>query len=124
MRALTNNLTKCSRRLASTAVSPRPVQALPNASLETFRQRAFVAGQPATLPKGHFKDKIPAIKKWFNVDSQGEGCLADDYLASFGSTRVPLEISSEDTGSFERIEATLGYFIGYAKSRTILNQQS
>jgi hypothetical protein len=71
------------------------------------------------LPKGHFKDKIPAIEKWFKLNSQSGCHLADDYLQKFESTRVPLEISNEDTGSFERIESTLGYFLGCVKSRIL-----
>lgn len=112
MRKLTNHLTRCRRRLASTAVSPRPVQILPDASLETFRRHAFLAIQPALLPRDHFKDKFPAIQKWFNIDSSGETHLADTYLQKFDSAKVPLEMSNNDAGSFARVEATLGYFLG------------
>jgi hypothetical protein len=81
--------------------------------METFRQNAFIAAQPAILPRGHYKDRIPAIKKWFSIGSEGQRHLADNYLQRFKSTKVSLELSNEDTDSFGRIEATLGDFIRY-----------
>ncbi|KAF1826137.1 uncharacterized protein K489DRAFT_108115 [Dissoconium aciculare CBS 342.82] len=108
MRAWASLTRKCNRRLVSTTAGPRPVKSLPDASLDTFRRDALTLDQPVMLPTGHFKDTLPAIKKWFHSSSSEAG-LSVDYLQKYGSTIVPLEMTLAD--EFLRVNAPLNTFI-------------
>ena len=94
-------------RAYTTARKALPVPVLATTDLETFRQEAFQTEQPALLPRGSFKS-LPAIQKWFD-SSSGATILNRSYLARFGSTTVPLEISNN--GQFARTEQPLAFFL-------------
>lgn len=89
----------------------RAVPILPDASLKTFRNQAFVPTVPHLLPRGSFTS-IPAIKKWFH-ESPEHGAryhLDTKYLKKWGSAVVPLEITNED-GKFAQIFQPLQFFL-------------
>ncbi|TKA59263.1 hypothetical protein B0A55_11143 [Friedmanniomyces simplex] len=86
----------------------RPVPILSDAGLETFRKDAFEPATPAILPRQTFS-QLPAVQRWFLTASDGRLTLNRPYLARFGSTIVPLEISSNDR--FTRIEQSLSFFL-------------
>lgn len=85
------------------------MRVLSNGSVETFRRDAFQPAVPAVLPSKHFA-AMPAIHKWFLKSADNESiALNASYLAKFGATIVPLEISNYD--SFSRIEQSLSFFL-------------
>lgn len=88
----------------------QPVPVLHTADLETFRKEAFEPATPALLPRQAF-NTLPAIVKWFTPDENdaGKTTLNRSYLARFGATRVPLEISNHDR--FTRIEQSFSFFL-------------
>ncbi|EMD01287.1 hypothetical protein BAUCODRAFT_204974 [Baudoinia panamericana UAMH 10762] len=106
-------------RQYSSAPGFKPVPTLPNASLDMFRQHAFNQAMPALLPRQIFQG-LPAVQKWFAEDSNPHAgaTLNRSYLARYGSTIVPLEISHND--QFNRIEQPLSFFLEcvYASSST------
>ena len=83
---------------------------LPDTQLQTFRKHAFEAAAPALLARQTFKD-LPAIRQWFVTEPGKAGHITVNrsYLARFGSTRVPLEITNQD--QFTRIEQSLSFFL-------------
>ena len=91
----------------------RPVPILPNATLQTFRKDAFEPAAPALLPRQTFS-QLPAIRRWFIPASNGTVALNRQYLARFGATIVPLEISNND--KFTRIEQSLSFFLECVKA--------
>lgn len=97
-------------RVYSTGPGLRSVPVLATSDIETFRQDAFSPATPALLPRGIFQ-RLPASRKWFIKVPEESSQLALDrsYLARFGSTRVPLEISNND--QFSRIEQSLSFFL-------------
>ncbi|KAK3075584.1 hypothetical protein LTR53_001022 [Teratosphaeriaceae sp. CCFEE 6253] len=84
----------------------RPVPEV-QADVDTFRADAFQPGTPALLPRQTFH-QLPAVRKWFVTSSTGIE-LNSSYLARFGSTTVPLEISND--AAFARIEQSLSFFL-------------
>ncbi|KAK3114510.1 hypothetical protein LTR53_007114 [Teratosphaeriaceae sp. CCFEE 6253] len=84
----------------------QPVPEVP-ADVDTFRAAAFQPGTPALLPRRAFR-QLPAVRKWFVTSSTGVA-LDRAYLARFGTTTVPLEISNDD--GFARIEHSLSFFL-------------
>lgn len=107
--------TQC-RHFASTR-GPRPVPFLPDASLETFTTNAFTPARPARLPSQTFAD-LPATHKWFLKPPQKDAptVLNAAYLAKFGATIVPLEISHNN--HFARIEQSLSFFLECVNAST------
>ncbi|KAK4957517.1 hypothetical protein LTR10_005482 [Elasticomyces elasticus] len=95
-------------RVYSTKHIPRPVPVLPDTSLETFRRDAFELATPALLPRQTFS-QLPAVHNWFVSGTDGVTALNRPYLARFGSTIVPLEISND--GKFARLEQSLSFFL-------------
>ncbi|KAK4635418.1 Lysine-specific demethylase JMJ30 [Fulvia fulva] len=96
-------------RAYSATTGTRKVRVLSNGSVETFRRDAFQPAVPAVLPSKHFA-AMPAIHKWFLKSADNESiALNASYLAKFGATIVPLEISNYD--SFSRIEQSLSFFL-------------
>ncbi|SMR42636.1 unnamed protein product [Zymoseptoria tritici ST99CH_1A5] len=86
---------------------------LPNASLDGFREKAFNPALPALLPRQFFAE-LPAIGKWFMRRKIGDAmALNTDYLADYGDTVVPLEITLND--QFVRVEQELSFFLDAAK---------
>jgi hypothetical protein len=89
--------------------------------VETFRSHAFNPATPFFMPLQAFSN-IPAIHKWFvqanEVDKTSLNC---SYLARFGSTIVPLEISGINT--FARIEQSLSFFLECVQSHQSSYQQ-
>lgn len=104
-RALHSRPTICRTYTSTRALQPVPT--LPDSTLETFREKAFNAEQPALLPRNTFS-AFPATKKWF-VEVSGKILLDRTYLARFGSTIVPLEFSNEN--QFSRTEQSLSFFL-------------
>ncbi|MCJ1380476.1 hypothetical protein MMC17_003581 [Xylographa soralifera] len=99
-------------RSSSSAVPVwRPLTVLPDSSLSTFRDLAFVPSTPALLPPATFK-ALPAIQKWFHPHSSNadQYDAAHDYLQSFGSATVLLEYSSS-ANKFVRSHAPLSLFL-------------
>ncbi|KAI9804255.1 MAG: hypothetical protein M1833_007062 [Piccolia ochrophora] len=88
-----------------------PVKTLEDDSVTTFRLQCFNPEVPALLPRHTFRD-FPAIGKWFAVptDQHAVPTLAHDYLASYGQTHVPLELSTSQ-GRFQRFDAPLSLFL-------------
>ncbi|KAK0810250.1 hypothetical protein LTR02_010218 [Friedmanniomyces endolithicus] len=86
----------------------RPIPILPDATLETFRKDAFEPATPALLPRQTF-NQLPAVRRWFIPASNGNVALNRHYLARFGATIVPLEITNND--KFTRIEQSLSFFL-------------
>lgn len=106
-RALSLSRIKC--RAYTSARRFRPVQVLPDGSVETFRRQAFEPQVPALLPRKTFLE-LPAVKQWFVKHSKlGESALNLDYLGEHGDTFVPLELSDEET--FERVVQPLNVFL-------------
>lgn len=102
-------------RLYASISTPRAVPILGDASLDTFRRDAFEPATPALLPRNHFAD-MPAIRKWFVASNGEKGALTlnTTYLAKFGSTIVPLEISNNN--EFARIEQSFSFFLECVKA--------
>lgn len=105
-RAVAINYTQC--RTLTIARRFQPVQVLPDANIDTFRQHAFEPAIPAQLPRKTF-EHLPAIKKWFMTDSKGCTGLNADHLGQYVDTTVPLELSNGDT--FRRVEQPLSFFL-------------
>ncbi|EME49318.1 hypothetical protein DOTSEDRAFT_68183 [Dothistroma septosporum NZE10] len=106
---LVASFTVCTRRAASSLTGLRQVTVLSNGSVETFQIQAWRPAVPALLPSKHFA-AMPAIQKWFVTSADHETTsLNTSYLAKFGATVVPLEISNND--SFSRVEQSLSFFL-------------
>lgn len=90
---------------------------LPDTTLETFRQHAFEPALPALLPRG-CQSHIPAVSKWFLPASGGSPTgniqLNSRYLAKYGNTVVPLEITNK--GDFIRIEDSFSFFLEFVSA--------
>lgn len=120
---LSTRLKLPSRRLHLTAGQSNHLHVLADGSLERFRTEAFIPSKPTLLPRGHFAS-LPGIQKWFLPSQNAEGMtLNHTYLQSFGSTIVPLELTSLSTSSatgekFERAEAPLSIFLDWTKLAT------
>jgi hypothetical protein len=106
-RIASSTLRRC--RFLTTGHGPRKVPILPDASLDVFREKAFHPAVPALLPPQCFKE-LPAISKWFTTSLNSEAvALSTEYLAQYGSTVVPLEITQGD--QFARVEQELNFFL-------------
>ncbi|KAK5114845.1 hypothetical protein LTR62_002002 [Meristemomyces frigidus] len=101
------------RRGYGSGNSLKPVRSLPDASLQSFCDVAFVPETPAVFPRGTF-DTLPAVNRWFTQsnDERNASTLNRAYLARFGSITVPLEISSNE--QFTRVEQPLSFFLHVA----------
>jgi hypothetical protein len=86
----------------------RPVASLSDATVKTFRADAFEPAVPALLPRGTFSN-LPATTKWFINGADGSTTINRSYLARYGSTIVPLEISND--ARFTRTEQSLSFFL-------------
>jgi O-acetylhomoserine/O-acetylserine sulfhydrylase-like pyridoxal-dependent enzyme len=106
-----SQLLRHSRHYTAPASSFRAVQTLPDASLTTFRDNAFVPAVPSLLPQASCSS-IPAIQKWFHKSLQDSARyhLNTNYLKKWGSAVVPLEITNED-GKFAQIHQPLQFFL-------------
>lgn len=110
LRTATTKSTCIYGRSYTSAHAFKPVPLLPSPGLNTFRDQAFHAEVPALLPRHHFAD-TPAIRKWFITSPDGDRRLSlnRSYLARFGSTTVPLEITHGE--QFTRLEQSLSFFL-------------
>jgi hypothetical protein len=94
---------------------------LQDSSIETFKRDAFSSACPHLLPRGTFKNILPAIDTWFtrtapHGDGQTHKELNIELLERFGDTVVPLEITitpPDGQEDFQRIEAPLSIFLAY-----------
>ena len=106
----------------------RPLGALKDGSLQTFREKAFIPSRPGLLPKAFFL-ALPSIKKWFrtNQDETKGALLNYSYLSRFGDAIVPLEFTRLSTApasvreedSFQRAEVPFHIFLEWTKSATL-----
>ena len=106
----------------------RPLGALKDGGLQTFREKAFIPSKPALLPKAFFL-ALPSIKKWYrtNQDEIKGALLNYSYLNKFGDAIVPLEFTRlptaptpvQDEDSFQRAEVPFHIFLEWTKSATL-----
>lgn len=96
----------------------RPLDVLPEAGIEHFREKCFVPERPALLPWHEFRD-MPAVGRWFR-----QGRLDTDYLETRGGEAlVPLELTEQDTASgpestsFQRFHAPLSLFLQWMQTQ-------
>lgn len=120
--------TSRSRLLSTTATLRKPhltpLPILQDSSIDTFKRDAFTPAVPRLLPRGTFAKSLPAIDTWFTCpalvkDGQAHKGLDIDFLEEFGSTIVPLEItttSPHGSEDFQRVEASLSLFLSYIKT--------
>lgn len=116
------------RRTSTSTARWRPLRALEDGSVPTFREKAFIPSKPALLPKAYFVS-LPSIQKWFRPaqDETGAVALNHSYLSKFGDAIVPLEFTrlsapsaaSQDEDAFQRAEVPLHIFLQWAKSATL-----
>ncbi|KAF7194013.1 Lysine-specific demethylase JMJ30 [Pseudocercospora fuligena] len=99
---------KAQCRQYTTTSTPKAVPILYDAALPTFQRDAFEPATPALLPRRTFLE-MPAVKKWFLKDAKDNSTLNTTYLAKWGSTIVPLEISNDN--DFTRIEQSFSFFL-------------
>lgn len=111
--SLPSRLLQRSKFYTTSSSSFHAVPILPDASLTTFQDHAFVPAVPVLLPRDSFSS-IPAIRKWFleSSDRAGHYHLNTVYLKKWGITVVPLEITNED-GKFAQIHQPLQFFLEY-----------
>lgn len=103
----------------------QPLDTLPNASVDVFRQEAFAPSLPMKMPKGHFLD-FPVIQKWFIVTRMDlSRCSLDySYLRQFSNTLVSQEYTSFSTDAhrnpqdFSCVTAPLGVFLDWTERAT------
>lgn len=81
---------------ASTFHSYRALDPLPDAQVDTFRDRCFGPEQPGLLPRSHFRN-LPAAENWFHEhDPVGTTRLNVNYLQAHAADAfVPLELTEE-----------------------------
>ena len=116
------------RRTYTSTAKWRPLCALKDGSLETFREKAFIPSKPALLPKAYFIT-LPSIQKWFHTaqDETGAVALNHSHLSKFGDAIVPLEFTrlstasgtGQDEDSFQRAEVPFYIFLEWTKSATL-----
>ena len=116
------------RRTYTSIAKWRPLGALEDGSLQTFREKAFVPSKPALLPKAHFIG-LPSIQNWFctSQDKTGAVLLNYSYLNKFGGAMVPLEFTrlstasaaNQDVDLFQRAEVPFYIFLEWTKSATL-----
>ncbi|KAJ5570408.1 uncharacterized protein N7459_009838, partial [Penicillium hispanicum] len=130
---------------ASTPCPYRPLETLPDPSLDTFRQQCFVPEQPAVLPRSQFRD-LPALRHWF-LHSPSQQHVASkesptrlnlEYLQKHAANAfVPLEFTevaasnsnSNDTTdhnavSFRQFHAPLTLFLDWMRVAETAPQSS
>jgi len=103
---------------------------LPDNDVTSFREIAFKPALPHLLPRRVFTS-LPAASKWFrSTEGIIPATLDIAYLSKFGSTPVPLEITSFSTPSgnskgdelqqeqFSRGEFPLSFFLDYVDKAT------
>ncbi|KXT00703.1 hypothetical protein AC578_8236 [Pseudocercospora eumusae] len=100
-------------RHCSSISTPKAVPILRDAALPTFQRDAFEPATPALLPRRTFVE-MPAVKKWFLKDAKNDLTLNTTYLAKWGSTIVPLEISNDN--DFTRLEQSFSFFLECVKA--------
>ncbi len=106
----------------------RPLPAILDGSLETFRREAFEPSIPALLTRGQFLG-LPAIQKWFvrSGNDADRASLNHRYLEDFGAATVPLELTSLVGGAradgvkdtFQRAEVPFHMFLEWTKLATV-----
>ncbi|KAL8803940.1 MAG: hypothetical protein Q9200_006025 [Gallowayella weberi] len=94
----------------------RPVRTLQDETVETFRSTAFGPSLPAKLPEVHPKG-FPSSAKWFQEPGP---TFNGSYLGQFRNQMVPIELTRpaihpDGEAIFERAEAPLGIFLGWAE---------
>lgn len=87
----------------------RPVQAIHDSEVETFREAAFRPSLPAKLVKGTVK-AIPAAEKWFE---EPWPTFNASYLGQFGHHMIPLELTQGS--EFQRADAPFSIFLAWAE---------
>ncbi|CZT17029.1 related to JmjC domain protein [Ramularia collo-cygni] len=109
LRHVVNNALKPQRRqFNATGYQLQSIPTLSDATLKSFRAKAFNPALPVLLP-GQFT-QIPAIKTWFTTEP--DSCFTSInrlHLDRFASTIVPLEITRK--GQFARVDQPLSFFL-------------
>lgn len=98
---------------ASTTSRYRPLDTLPDSSVDTFRQQCFVPEQPAVLPRSQFRD-LPASKNWFQANTAQSAAITErpvarlhvEYLQSHAADAfVPLELTETASANLSQTNA-------------------
>ncbi len=102
---------------SSTHAGFQTVPTLASWDLFTFQQRAFIPKLPVLLPHDASKQH-PASQAWLVRESEraSSRTLNFDYLARYGDTRIPLELTQTDSSgrqTFERFNAPLKLFLDW-----------
>ena len=130
---------------ASTACAYRPLDALPDAHVDTFRQQCFIPERPGVFPRAHFRD-LPALKNWFQSSDRSPTTatrLNVEYLQSHaGDAFVPLELTevapsdkspnseavsqtdTSDVHTFRKFHAPLTLFLDWMRMAETSSQSS
>ena len=117
-----------SRRFSTTPPCSiyQPLPTLDDASVDLFREKYFNPERPAALPRGHFRQSLPAYERWFRPSSSSSSSfvLNVEYLKEHAADAfVPLELtrpSSPSTetnrdGTFARFRAPLKLFLEWTQ---------
>ena len=93
---------------------------IPQPTVANFRKDAFIPSKPVHFKVQDFDISIPAARKWFSTSNQGESSLSlnYDYLAPFGGSPVPMELTSDESETeikFKRAEAPLDVFLDFCR---------
>lgn len=94
--------------------SYRPLDTLPDARIERFREQCFVPEFPAVLPRREFCG-LPAAERWFR-----HGRLDTEYLETHGGDAlVPLELTqaAESGTDFQQFQAPLSLFLQWMQTQ-------
>lgn len=120
------------RRTHTSIARWHPLSALEDASLQTFRTKAFNPSKPALLPKAHFI-AFPCIPKWFHIihNETRRVSLNHSYLCEFGDAIVPLEFTrlsaasagNQDKESFQRAEVPFYIFLEWTKTANLVTSE-
>ena len=116
-------------RLEHSAAYPRyqSLTALDDDSLIHFRENYFHPERPAVLPRGHFRQTLPAYERWFRHASPSFSSSSSDlhveYLREHAAEAlVPLELTrlpaqtthnNNDAPTFARFHAPLNLFLDW-----------
>lgn len=91
--------------------------------LDTFRDQHFRTGRPAHFPAlfAPAETALPALSKWFTVNSHGHAALDHIYFSDFAEHLVPLELTTRTVApnghvqseEFHRLERPLSEFLSF-----------
>lgn len=105
----------------SAAYRYRPLDSLPDPSIDTFRENCFIPERPAILPRSLLH--LPASTKWFERSSPVTRLNVDYLQRHAGDAFVPLELTessdatdpASSTTSFRQFNAPLSLFLDWMR---------